>query len=66
MKETDLLQDFYERLPEPLYKQLGLVEYFLEESFWEPVINSEKKLSRNWKLFSKYWQKYFISVSKED
>ena len=47
MKETDLLQDFYERLPEPLYKQLGLVEYFLEESFWEPVINSEKKLSRN-------------------
>jgi len=47
MKESDLLQFFYERSLVPLYKQLGLVEYFLDESFWEPVISSEKKLSRN-------------------
>lgn len=47
MKEDDLLRDFYECSQVPLYKQLGLVECFLEESFWEPVISSEKKLSRN-------------------
>ena len=41
MKEADLLQFFYECSQEPLYKQLGLVEYFLDESFWEPVISSE-------------------------
>ena len=41
MKEADLLQFFYERSTVPLYKELGLVEYFLEESFWEPVISSE-------------------------
>lgn len=40
MKEADLLQFFYERSTVPLYKELGLVEYFLEESFWEPVISS--------------------------
>lgn len=41
MKEADLLQFFYECSQEPLYKQLGLVECFLDESFWEPVISSE-------------------------
>lgn len=41
MKETDLLQFFYERSTVPLYKELGLVECFLDESFWEPVISSE-------------------------
>lgn len=59
MKESDLLHFFYERSQVPLYKELGLVECFLEESFWEPVISSEKNYQETENYFQNIDKKYF-------
>lgn len=66
MKEADLLQFFYERSSVPLYKELGLVECFLEESFWEPVINSEKNYQETENYFQNIDKNTSFSVSKEE
>ena len=66
MKEDDLLQFFYERstVP-PLYKQLGLVECFLEESFWEHVISSEKNYQETENYFQNIDKNISFIVPKE-
>ena len=66
MKESDLLQFFYERSTVPLYKQLGLVECFLEETFWEPVISSEKNYQETENYFHNNDKNTSFIVSKED
>lgn len=66
MKEADLLQFFYERSTVPLYKELGLVEYFLEESFWEPVISSEKNYQETENYFHNIDKNISFIVSKEE
>ena len=65
MKEDDLLQFFYERSTVPLYKQLGLVECFLEESFWEHVISSEKNYQETENYFQNIDKNISFIVPKE-
>lgn len=65
MKEDDLLRDFYECSQVPLYKQLGLVECFLEESFWEPVISSEKNYQETENYFQNIDKNITFIVPKE-
>lgn len=65
MKEDDLLQYFYESSQVPLYKQLGLVECFLEESFWEPVISSEKNYQETENYFQNIDKNISFIVPKE-
>ena len=65
MKEDDLLRDFYECSQETLYKQLGLVECFLEESFWEPVISSEKNYQETENYFQNIDKNITFIVPKE-
>ena len=65
MKESDLLHFLYERSQVPLYKELGLVECFLEESFWEPVISSEKNYQETENYFQNIDKNITFIVPKE-
>ena len=65
MKESDLLHFLYERSQVPLYKELGLVECFLEESFWEPVISSEKNYQETENYFQNIDKNISFIVPKE-
>lgn len=65
MKEADLPQYFYECSQVPLYKELGLIECFLEETFWKPVISSEKYQETE-NCFQNIDKNTSFSVSKEE